>query len=56
MLTSSLLLPLLILISPIASLSLPPVTNQQPLLNTNNYLKTYFRDIKPADLPPSQQS
>jgi hypothetical protein len=56
MLTSS-LLPLLTLISPIASLSLPITNNQQqPLPNTNNahqntHLKTHFRDIQPADLP-----
>jgi hypothetical protein len=54
MLTSS-VLPLLTLISPIASLSLPITNNQQqPLPNTNNAhpnLKTHFRDIQPADLP-----
>ena len=58
MLTSS-LLPLLTLISPIASLSLPLTNNeQQPLPNTNNAhtnvnknLKTHFRDIQSTDLP-----
>ena len=50
------LLPLFALISPIASLSLPPIKNQQPLSTTNNAhnhfeLKTTFRDILPADLP-----
>jgi hypothetical protein len=54
MLTSS-LLPLLTLISPIASLSLPITNNQQqPLPNTNhaqNHLKLHFRDIEPKDLP-----
>lgn len=56
MLTS--LLPLLTLISPIASLSFP-ITNdyhQQPLSKTKNghvqdELKTHFRDIQPGDLP-----
>lgn len=57
MLTSS-LLPLLTLISPIASLSLPITDNhqQQPLSNINNInvqdeLKTHFRDIQHKDLP-----
>jgi predicted N-acetyltransferase YhbS len=51
------LLPLLTLISPIASLSLPITNNQQQPLpstknaHTNNNLKTHFRDIQPADLP-----
>lgn len=45
------LLPLLILISPIASISLPAVANQQPLPNVNHkHLKAHFRDIKHSDL------
>ncbi|GAB7323061.1 hypothetical protein MBLNU13_g05578t1 [Cladosporium sp. NU13] len=56
MLTSS-LLPLLTLISPIASLSLPITNNhqQQPLskpkYDEQSHLKTHFRDIQPKDLP-----
>lgn len=57
MLISS-LLPLLALISPIASLSLPITNNQQqrqqPLSKTQhdqNHLKTHFRDIQLKDLP-----
>lgn len=47
------LLPLLTLISPIASISLPARNNQQPLPNNDNdhkHLKAHFRDIEHSDL------